>query len=128
MNGNGGLLLDTNIILDFLKGETVVVEHLKKREQEDWYASVITRMELLSFHALEREEEDAIREFLGAVVIVPLHDAVEDAAVRLRRAIRCKMPDAVVAASAVVTGTALLTRDRVLLGVVFPGLRVEGPG
>jgi len=60
-------------------------------------------MELLSFHGITPEEEKDIRDFLGEVSIVPLNADVEDAATQLRRATRHRIPDAIVAASAIVS-------------------------
>ena len=124
---SGKLLLDTNIILGFLRGHEAVVKYLQAHEGHEWYASVITRMELLSFHSLEKEDENAVQEFLGTVIIVPLSPEVEDMAIRLRRATRRKMPDAIVAASAVVSGAMLVTKDRELAATDFFGLMTHNP-
>ena len=77
-------------------------------------------MELLSFHGVTPEEEKQILDFLDAVFIVPLNAEVEDTAIRLRRATRHKMPDAIVAASAVVSKAMLVTYDRELVNTNFP--------
>jgi len=81
---NGSLLLDTNIILGFLKGEKPVVEYLKVQEDEDM-------------------------------------------TVRLRRETRRKMPDAIVVASAVVSGAVLVTSDREFSAMDFPDLMTFDP-
>ncbi len=66
-------------------------------------------MELLSFHGITPEEEKHIRGLLGTLAVIPLDDEVEDTAIRIRSATRRKLPDAVVAASAVVSKAALVT-------------------
>ncbi|MDL2317062.1 PIN domain-containing protein [Desulfovibrio sp. OttesenSCG-928-A18] len=73
------------------------------------------------------EEETFIVYLLGDVTIVPLNPDVEEAAIRLRRATRRKMPDAIVAASAVVSGATLVTCDRELAATDFPGLVAINP-
>ena len=118
---NGKLLLDTNVILDFLKGQPSAAALLGAAEKK-LCASVITRMELLSFHSITPEEEKQIQDFLDAVSIVPLNTDVEETAIRLRRATRHKMPDAIVAASAIVAKAILVTHDRELADTNFHGL------
>ena len=124
---NGKLLLDTNVVLGLLKGQKADVAFLRKHADYSLYVSVITRMELLSFHSLGKEEEDAIQEFLDAVVVIPLSKDVEDVSINLRRATRRKLPDSIVAASAVVSGAILLTNDRELATTAFPGLKTQSP-
>jgi len=79
-------------------------------------------MELLSFRGITPEDEKQIRDFLNAVAIIPLNTDVEDTAIRLRRSTRLKMPDAIVAASAIVSQAMLVTYDRELANTIFPGL------
>ena len=124
---SGKLLLDTNAILGFLKGYPSIVALLYNAETNNLCASVITRMELLSFHSITSEEEKRIRDLLDAISIIPLNAEVEDTAIRLRRATRCKMPDAVVAASAIALKATLVTYDQELAGTVFPGLVTRLP-
>jgi predicted nucleic acid-binding protein len=118
---NGKLLLDTNTILGFLKGQPSLVALLGATEKA-LCASIITRMELLSFHSMTQEEAKEIRDFLDELPIVPLNADVEETAIRLRRATRHKIPDAIVAASAIVAKAELVTYDRELVNTNFPGL------
>lgn len=71
-------------------------------------------MELLSFHGLEATEEDRMKALLGAVTVIDLDEAVEQQAIVLRRRLRLKPPDAIVAATAKVHGLELLTLDEPL--------------
>ena len=123
---SGRLLLDTNAILEIFKGRPSIAALLKDAEKEVC-VSVITRMELLSFHGITPEQEKQIRDFLDAVFIVPLNADVEDTAIQLRRATRLKMPDAIVAASAAVSKAVLVTYDRELVNTVFTGLVTHHP-
>lgn len=124
---NGKLLLDTNIILGIFRGTPSITRALEAHAGADMYVSVLTKMELLSFHSLTQEEEAFIVDLLGDVTITPLNPEVEDVAIRLRRATRRKMPDAIVAASAVVASAILVTCDRELAATEFPGLVAMNP-
>lgn len=124
---NGKLLLDTNIILGIFRGTPSITAALEAHEGADMYVSVLTKMELLSFHSLTADEEAFIVDLLGDVTIVPLCPDVEETAIRLRRATRRKMPDAIVAASSMVVGAVLVTCDRELAATGFPGLVTINP-
>lgn len=126
MSGNS-FLLDTNIIIGYLKGEGYVVHFLEEHASAELYASVITRMELLSFADITLEEEQIILDFLDYVTVVPLSEEVENIAVTLRRDTHAKIPDAIVAASAVSLGSTLVTCDKRLASLTFPGLFIFSP-
>jgi len=123
---SGKLLLDTNAILGIFKGQPSIAALLEATEKKVC-VSVITRMELLSFHGVTPEQEKQIRDFLDAVSVIPLDADVENTAIQLRRATRRKMPDAIVAASAIVSNAVLVTYDRELVNTVFPGLVTHHP-
>lgn len=84
-------------------------------------------MELLSFHGITPDEERLIRTFLELVSVMPLDTEVEATAIQLRRETRRKMPDAIVAASAVVLHAVLATCDHELAATAFPGLKTHNP-
>ena len=105
-----GCVLDTNVALyalhNRLEGPLPVV---------DVRVSIVTEIELLGYPSATEDELSAVRKFLGRIEIVPLGDAVKDEAIRLRRSLRVKLPDAVILATAVVTGSELLTNDQELI-------------
>jgi predicted nucleic acid-binding protein len=113
-------LLDTNIVIGLLKGSEPTLMLVKASGLVLARAGVsqITRMELLGFPGLGEVEEQATRAFLGLCQVVAISDEVEAQAIRLRRAGLLKLPDAIVAASALVTGAQLLTLDQRLARVM----------
>ena len=88
-------------------------------------ASVVVRMELLAKPDLPVDEERHIREFLNDLTIVPLDEAVEQKAVEILRATSTKLPDSIIAATAIVLDAILLTDDAKLLQLSWPGLRLR---
>ena len=52
-----------------------------------------------------------LRDFLGSFQVVGLDDSVAAAAVAVRRRLHVKLPDAIVYASALVSGSSLVTRN-----------------
>jgi predicted nucleic acid-binding protein len=87
--------------------------------------SVMVRMELLAKPDIQADEEQDIREFLTDLIIVPLDEAVEQKAIEIRRIRAVKLPDAIIAATAIVLDALLLTDDPHLLKLRWPGLRVQ---
>lgn len=110
-------LLDTNIVVGLLKGQIAAVALAEAQNLELARAAVsqITRMELLGFPGLSGEEEVAIRDFLQCCRILFIEEDIERQAVVLRRNGQCKLPDAIIAATAQVRELKLLTLDKRLL-------------
>ena len=124
---SGDFTLDTNVIIDHLKGLEPAGRHLARLSGARLLASVITRFELMSFDGLSLDEELRIEEFLRHVTIIPFSDDVEQAAIRLRRREHLKLPDAAIAATALVTDSTLITNDHRLLRLKGSELKIIAP-
>lgn len=113
-------LLDTNFILGLLKSSPDTLELINERQIKSHQCaySAITRMELLGFPGITRAEESLIQYKLARLTYLPITLMVEDVAIRLRRTRKVKLPDAIIAASALVVGAEVLTFDRQLLNIV----------
>jgi hypothetical protein len=88
--------------------------------------SGVSRVETLGFHSRTASEEAEPFVLFARPVALPIDRAVEDEAIRFRRLWRIKLGDALVAATAVVHGPALATRNlRDFAGL--PGLTAFDP-
>ena len=74
--------------------------------------SVISEMELLSFSGITEEEENSIKALLNDCKEISLLKDVKDKAIELRKKYKTKLPDAIVAASAIVNNLPLITADK----------------
>lgn len=106
------IVLDTNVVLYFLAGR--LAQALPPAE---YYISVITEMELLSYPLLTAGDEAEIHDFLSDVAIVELNREIKQSAIALRRQYRLKLPDAIVAATAQQLKAELFTNDFKLLNI-----------
>ncbi|MCY4614072.1 MAG: type II toxin-antitoxin system VapC family toxin [Nitrospira sp.] len=79
--------------------------------------SVITEMELLSSPAMTSPEEVLIREMLADITIYSIDQDVKEKAIRVRRKSRLKLPDAIIAATAICHHAVLVTNDNALQNV-----------
>lgn len=119
---NGRFLFDTNAIIYYLQGRPEWVALIDGTAMTARYASVITRLELLAFSGLTQSDEDSIHRFLADLVVLPLDDVVERSAVKLRREVRLKLPDAIVVATAQSVDATLITGDERLTKFEWPSL------
>jgi predicted nucleic acid-binding protein len=109
-------LLDTNIVIGLLSRSEPVISllTLKQVAITQCAFSSITRMELLSYHALTPADRQAIEQILGRMTYLPISSAIEDATIAFRQKNRGKLPDAIIAATAEYYQLELLTLDTAL--------------
>ena len=107
-------LLDTNMVIGLLKGHVpaIAVAEAAGLVLDKAAVSQITRMELLGFPQLTEQEDSVIRTFLAACQVRLLDERIEEEAIRLRRTGAFKLPDAIIAATAIAGGLRLLTLDQ----------------
>jgi len=119
MNG-AKFLLDTNFILGMLKSSPAVLETLAARHltASQCAFSAVTRMELLGFPGITPDEERLIRTTLEQFRYLAISFEVEEKAIAIRRSRRVKLPDALIASTALCHGLELLTLDAGLQAVV----------
>jgi len=108
------MVLDTNILIAYLNDESIVIETIEnwKRGGRVLFISSITTAEVLALPSLRPVDGDRIRKFLGNFVSVPMDDDVAESAATIRRLYRLEIPDATIAATALINGVPLVTRDR----------------
>lgn len=105
--------LDTNAIIYYLDEEPAVVSVLDPLLAQDiaLFVSVVTELALLSYPRLTEEDIAEIARLLASMVVFPLESRLAHLAAALRRQYRLKTPDSVVAATALLTRTTLVTRN-----------------
>jgi len=114
-------VLDTNAVI-FLttKGNTISSGLENDLDRADIYISVITEIELFSKPELPPEEEESLRIFLlDRISIVDITNEIKKEVIALRRSTKHKLPDCIVAATAIVLNATLLTADLRLLRLEF---------
>ncbi|HEX2917691.1 MAG TPA: type II toxin-antitoxin system VapC family toxin [Edaphobacter sp.] len=101
-------LYDTNILIDHLNGIAKATRELKRTT--DLAISMITWIEVMT-GASSPEEEAVLRSFLLNFECLPVSSNIPERAAVLRRQMRIKMPDAIILATAEVSGRVLVTRN-----------------
>jgi predicted nucleic acid-binding protein len=100
------LILDTNIILYEIRG--LLDEPLPRQGVG---ISVLTKVELLGYPKLGAAEEVLINDVLQQLDTWSIDDQVASVAISLRRRQALKVPDAVIAATAIILRQDLWTND-----------------
>lgn len=118
------IVFDTNSVINIANDTGGREKAAALVKTHRFFVSVITRMEAL-VSPKSVEEEAYIRLFLKQCKVIPLNRKIEAETVKLRRlgSPRPKLPDAIVAATAVVLDAALATADDKLLKLAWPGLQ-----
>ena len=108
MSGNS-LLIDTNIALYLLNGDTTIAELLNGR---DVHVSFITELELLGFQDIKEEDRSIIEDLLNNCIIVDLNQAIKRITINLKQKYKLKLPDAIIAATSIYMNLPLISADK----------------
>ena len=108
MNGNR-VLVDTNTLIYFFNGHPKAIKAL---DGNNLFLSVITEIELLSYHGLSDNSIDGIKEFLLDCSVIEVLPKIKDFTIDLKRVKKIKLPDAIIAATAQFLQVELITFDK----------------
>jgi len=115
------VVLDTNILIDYLNGVAKARKEIEKYDHP--IVSIITWMEIL-IGAKNTEEQLLLENFLSRFSIVGLNEEVAQKAIALRRKHRLKLPDAIIWATAEQQECLLVTRNTRDFDKSLPNIRV----
>lgn len=108
MNGNS-LLLDTNVSLYLLSKDDTLADIL---QGSDIYLSFITELELLGYNGLEARERLSIKSFIQDCIVIDINTQIKETVIEMRQKYSVKLPDAIIAATALYLNIPLLTADK----------------
>lgn len=105
-------LLDTNIIIDFLGGKLSKDGELFLNPIIDKgpKVSIITKIELLCFNSSD-EDNKLLIDFINDSSVSQLTEDIVNTTINIRKNHKIKLPDAIIASTALVEKTSLVTRN-----------------
>ncbi|MEO3405829.1 type II toxin-antitoxin system VapC family toxin [Mucilaginibacter sp. CAU 1740] len=103
------ILVDTNIMLYLLNGDTAIEELLQGKQI---YISFITELELLGFKGLSDQQEKQIKNLLDDCSIISMSNSLKDQYVEVKKKHSLKLPDAIIAATAIFFNLPFITSDK----------------
>ena len=106
-------LIDTNIIIYFLKNEIPETSSsiIQDIFNESFNVSIITMMEFLGWNGFTEKEYNEAASFINGANIIELTSHIGEKAISLMRGKNLKLPDASIAATAIVENLTLVTRN-----------------
>ena len=107
MNGID-FLADTNILIYILEG----LPQIKNISKHFFAVSVISEIELLGKKDLAQGESEVIKELLNDCLLLPFTNEIKNTTIRLKQAYSIKIPDAIIAATAIEYNLPLVTADK----------------
>ena len=122
MNGID-FLADTNALIYLLNGDSCMFPYLEK----NLAISIISTMELLSFSGMTETEGQSIRAFINDCKEIALSNEIKEKPIEIRKKYRTKLPDAIIAASAIVNNLPPITADKGFNQIEELNLQVIAP-
>ena len=121
-------LIDTNVLIDYLHGSTSgsFVDNFERALAVGSVVSVITTMELLGWRGHTAQSRRDAENLLHCMGEIALSRQVVEEVIKLRSLLAIKLPDAIIAASALVEGLPLMTSNTDDFKAI-PGLRLLDP-
>ncbi|MDY6905253.1 MAG: type II toxin-antitoxin system VapC family toxin [Thermodesulfobacteriota bacterium] len=107
MNGENALI-DSNIII-YLSKQQISPDFIERFD--GLFISVITYMEILGYDFDDPIEEEYIKRLLGLLTVLYIDQSVADTVIEIRKRKKIKLPDAIIAATAITQDTHLITRN-----------------
>ncbi len=106
---NGRKLLDTNILIYLSKKEIDITSFAEK--EDVLFISIITYMEALGYPFTSKREEKIMRALCENLEIVNIDEFIVEKVIELRKRYKIKLPDAIIAATALVNTFSLVTHN-----------------
>ena len=107
-------LWDTNTAVYFLQqqfppGAEEFMDEVVRDEQP--VISVITEIELLCWKTVTEKDEEIVHLFIKDAIVLELEQSIKRKTAELRKAYKIKLPDAIIAATALVNSLSLISRN-----------------
>jgi predicted nucleic acid-binding protein len=105
-----GYLIDTNAIIDYLDSKLPEKSN-QLLDDIKFQLSVISRIELLAWQKATDQQLKILNDFINVSSVFDISEAVILKSIDVRRNYKLKLPDAIIAATALVNNLTLVTRN-----------------
>jgi predicted nucleic acid-binding protein len=106
-------LIDTNISIYLLDGNlpTSAIDFITQIIDNEYFISIISKMELLGFDFPDGSKNAITEAFVNEATLIHLTDDVVEKTIALRKMVKIKLPDAIIAATALTYNLTLVSRN-----------------
>jgi predicted nucleic acid-binding protein len=101
-------VVDTNILVYLHEANPEILPFI----DFSWSCSVISEMELLGTPNLSKIEKQKLHSLLNDCIILPFDNTIKELAIKIRQTKKVKLPDAIIAATAIHYNLPLITADK----------------
>ncbi len=108
MNGSN-IFIDTNICIYLLNGDANLADLL---DNQNLFVSFITEIDLYSAKSMTGADREVLSDFLQSVTIIDINDKIKHQTIELRQSGVLKLPDSIIAASALVLNYPFISADK----------------
>jgi predicted nucleic acid-binding protein len=108
-----GYLIDTNAAIDYL-GEAMPQSGLAFMDNlidKEYCISVISRIELYAYSKLTEKDKETLDIFTGQASVLNINDDIIEQTIELRKTYKTRLPDAIIAATALANSYVLVTNN-----------------
>lgn len=103
-------LIDTNVAVGYLENQ-LPQQTVNKLSDTIIKLSVVTRIELLAWPDASPQQLEILQNFIVGSFVFGLDEAIIIESINVRKQYKIKLPDAIIAATALVNNLTLLTRN-----------------
>lgn len=106
-------LLDTNVVIHYLNNTLPVssIRFLNRFIDENCNVSVITQMETLGFNFKNKADKEVTEIFIENSTVLEINTEVVKKTIAIRKSRKINLPDAIIAATAIVLDFTLITQN-----------------
>jgi predicted nucleic acid-binding protein len=105
-------LIDTNVVIDYLGKKLPLngMQFMNTVIDDIPNVSVVTKIEVLGFNTPDQHYQ-ILTSFMNDATVLELNDTIVNATIELRKQRKTKLPDAIIAATAIAYGFTLITNN-----------------
>ena len=103
------IFIDTNICIYLLNGD-VKLAHLL--QDQSIHISFITEIELFAYHGNTAEPINILNTFINSVTVLDVSNDIKQKMIDIRKSYKLKLPDSIIAASALSKNLPFVTADK----------------
>ncbi|MEI7979905.1 MAG: type II toxin-antitoxin system VapC family toxin [Bacteroidota bacterium] len=106
-------LIDSNTVIDYLNGKLPFNGNsfVNSIVDEEPKISVITKIEVLGFNLQSGEDYQIVVDFINDNMVYNLDESIINKTIELRKKYKIKLPDAIIAATALCNDLAIVSRN-----------------
>ena len=121
-------LLDSNTVIDYIAGlySNSTTKWLNQIIDDEINVSIINKIEVLSYNPDKDDNYSTLVDFFDCANIINMNDVVVEATIKIRQNRFVKLPDAIIAATALTHDFTLITRNTKDFNKIT-GLKVVNP-